>query len=154
MAGSVCRIMRFHIGGKLFADHEDVEMEVRKWLGQQLKDFHIADFEALVKRCDKCINVGDGYVEKYIFFPQFRILHFYVLYPFVTYLFSLPRNSIRWRPFPSKYFYNLSLISHANIRHYISQIPSRVFGLCVTIRRGLDWIIVFIARIHSTHNYK
>jgi hypothetical protein len=34
----------------------------------------------------KCINVGGGCVEKYIFFSMF-----YVLYQFVTYLLSLPR---------------------------------------------------------------
>jgi hypothetical protein len=40
--------------GKLFADDEEVEMVVRKWLRQQ----------SIVKRWDKCINVGGGYVEK------------------------------------------------------------------------------------------
>jgi hypothetical protein len=39
-------------------------MEVRKWLRQQSKDFCAAGFGALVKRRDKCINVGGGYVEK------------------------------------------------------------------------------------------
>jgi hypothetical protein len=42
----------------------DDEMEVRKCLGQQLEDFYAAGFDALVKRWDKCINVGGGYVEK------------------------------------------------------------------------------------------
>jgi hypothetical protein len=28
------------------------------------EDFYAADFDALVKRWDKCINVGGGYVEK------------------------------------------------------------------------------------------
>jgi hypothetical protein len=35
---------------KRFADDEDVEMEMRKWLRQQTKDFYAADFDALVKR--------------------------------------------------------------------------------------------------------
>jgi hypothetical protein len=52
---------------KRFADDEEVEMEVRKWLRQQSKDFYAADFDALVKRCDKCFSVGGGYVEKYFF---------------------------------------------------------------------------------------
>jgi hypothetical protein len=39
-------------------------MEVQKWLRQQSKDFCAAGFDALVKRWDKCINVGGGYVEK------------------------------------------------------------------------------------------
>jgi hypothetical protein len=59
MVGSVCRV-----DDKRFADDEGVETEVRKWLRQQPKDFCAAGFGALVKRWDKCINVGGGYVEK------------------------------------------------------------------------------------------
>jgi hypothetical protein len=36
----------------------------RKWLRQQSKDFCAAGFDTLVKRWDKCINVGGEYVEK------------------------------------------------------------------------------------------
>jgi hypothetical protein len=36
----------------------------RKWLKQKSKDFYAAGFYALVKRWDKCISVGGGYVEK------------------------------------------------------------------------------------------
>jgi hypothetical protein len=36
----------------------------RKWLRQQSKDLYAARFDALVKRWDKCINVGGGYVDK------------------------------------------------------------------------------------------
>jgi hypothetical protein len=61
--GSVCRVKWFHLGGKCFADEEEAETEVRKWLRRQLKDFYAEGFSALVKRWDKCINVG-GYVEK------------------------------------------------------------------------------------------
>jgi hypothetical protein len=50
--------------GKRFADDEEVEMEARKWLRQQSKDFYAAGFDALVKRRHKCVNVGGGYVEK------------------------------------------------------------------------------------------
>jgi hypothetical protein len=57
-----------------FADDEEVETEVRKWRRQQSKDFCTADFDALVKRWDKCISVGGGYVEKYMFF-QVRKSH-------------------------------------------------------------------------------
>jgi hypothetical protein len=35
--GSVCRVKRFSLGGKRFADEGEVEMEVRKWLIQQSK---------------------------------------------------------------------------------------------------------------------
>jgi hypothetical protein len=48
--------------GKIFADDEDDETEVRKWLRQQSKDFCAAGFDAPVKRWDK--NVDGGYVEK------------------------------------------------------------------------------------------
>jgi hypothetical protein len=35
--GSVCRVKRFKTGGKYFADEEQVETDVRKWLRQQSK---------------------------------------------------------------------------------------------------------------------
>jgi hypothetical protein len=64
MVGSVCRIKRFTTGGKRFAEDGEVETEVRKWLRKQSKDFCVAGFDALVKRWDKCINVGGRYIEK------------------------------------------------------------------------------------------
>jgi hypothetical protein len=42
-------------------------------------------------RWDQCISVGGGYVEK-CFFPGSNITRFYVLYPFVTCLLTLPRS--------------------------------------------------------------
>jgi hypothetical protein len=56
--------LKNHLGGQRFTDDEKVEMEVRKWLRQQSKDFYAAGFDALVKRWDKCINVGGWYVKK------------------------------------------------------------------------------------------
>jgi hypothetical protein len=44
-----------------FADDEEVETEVRKWLREQSKDFYVEGFDALVIRWDTCINVGGGY---------------------------------------------------------------------------------------------
>jgi hypothetical protein len=44
--------------GKCFADDEEVETELRKWLRQQSKEFDPAGFDALAKQWDKCINVG------------------------------------------------------------------------------------------------
>jgi hypothetical protein len=49
---------------QIFTVNEEVKMEVRKWLSQQSKNFYAAGLDALVKRWDKCINVGGGYVEK------------------------------------------------------------------------------------------
>jgi hypothetical protein len=63
------------LGGKRFADGEEVETEVRKWLRQQSKDFYAAGFDALVKRLDNCINGGGGYVKK-CFFPVSNITCF------------------------------------------------------------------------------
>jgi hypothetical protein len=40
--GSVCRVKRFTAGGKLFADDEEVETELQKWLRQQSNDFYAA----------------------------------------------------------------------------------------------------------------
>jgi hypothetical protein len=48
--------LKTHLGGKRFADDEEVETEVRKWLRQQSQDFYAAGFHAVAKRWDKCIN--------------------------------------------------------------------------------------------------
>jgi hypothetical protein len=76
--GSVCRVKRFHLGGTYSADDEGVEMKVRKSLTQETENFYAAGFDALVKRRDKCINIGGGYVEKYMFFhiPISHVLGF------------------------------------------------------------------------------
>jgi hypothetical protein len=55
-------LLKYHLGGKPFADDEEVEMKVQKWLRQQSKDFCTVGFDALVKRWDKYISVGGGYV--------------------------------------------------------------------------------------------
>jgi hypothetical protein len=75
VAGSVCGVQLFTTRGKHFADDEEVETEVRKWLRQQLKDFCVAGFDTLAKRWDKCVSVCGGYVEKQVFFFQIRISH-------------------------------------------------------------------------------
>jgi hypothetical protein len=62
--GSVCHVKRFSLGGKRFADDEEVEMEVQKWPRQHSKDFYATRFHAQVKQWDKCINAGGGYVGK------------------------------------------------------------------------------------------
>jgi hypothetical protein len=67
--------LKNRIGDKYFAD-ENVETEVRKWLRQESKDFYAAGFEALVKRRDSCVNVGEGYVLKLMFFPGSNITCF------------------------------------------------------------------------------
>jgi len=56
--------LKNHLGGKHFADDGEVEREVRRWLGLQTRDFYTEGIGVLVKRWDKCINVGGNYVEK------------------------------------------------------------------------------------------
>jgi hypothetical protein len=56
--------LKNHLGGKRFADDEEVETKLRKLLRQQSKDFYAQGFNVMVKRWDNCINVGGGYVEK------------------------------------------------------------------------------------------
>jgi histone-lysine N-methyltransferase SETMAR len=56
--------LKYCLGGKRFANDEEFETEVQKWLRQQSKDFCFAGFDTLLKRYDKHINVGGGYVEK------------------------------------------------------------------------------------------
>jgi hypothetical protein len=58
------RSSKTHLGDKRFADDGEVETELRKCLRQQSEDFYAAGFDALVKRWDNCISVGEGYVEK------------------------------------------------------------------------------------------
>jgi hypothetical protein len=65
--GSVFRVKRFTAGSRnSLKDVRKPQMpdQVRKWLRQQSKDFYAAGFDALVKRWDKSISVGGGYVEK------------------------------------------------------------------------------------------
>jgi hypothetical protein len=38
------------LGDRYFADHEEVEMCVQKWLRQQSQDYYVAGFDALVKQ--------------------------------------------------------------------------------------------------------
>jgi hypothetical protein len=43
---------------------KEVETKVWKWPRQQSKDFYVVGLDTLVKRWDKCINFGGGYVDK------------------------------------------------------------------------------------------
>jgi hypothetical protein len=74
--GSVCRIKRFTAGSRNVADDDEVEIEGQKWFRQQSNGFYGAGLGTLVKRWGKCISVGGGYVEKYIFFPSSSITYF------------------------------------------------------------------------------
>ncbi|GBM10251.1 hypothetical protein AVEN_177513-1 [Araneus ventricosus] len=45
-------------------DDDDVQNEVLLWMRQQPKEFYAAGIGALIKRWDKCINIGGDYIEK------------------------------------------------------------------------------------------
>jgi hypothetical protein len=61
---------------KPFADDEEIETDVRKWLRHQSKDLCAVGFDALLNRWVKCISVGGGYVEKLMFFSGLDITSF------------------------------------------------------------------------------
>jgi hypothetical protein len=69
------RPLKNHIGGKCFADDEEVETDVWKWLRQESKDFFAPGFDALVMRLDKCICWWRICREINGFFFQVRISH-------------------------------------------------------------------------------
>jgi cellulose synthase/poly-beta-1,6-N-acetylglucosamine synthase-like glycosyltransferase len=73
--GSVCRVKRFHLGCKYFADDEQTVSEVRKWLRQQPKDFYAAGFGALVKH-GTSVSVLVEDMPKNECFSPFRISRF------------------------------------------------------------------------------
>ncbi|GBN90871.1 hypothetical protein AVEN_270661-1 [Araneus ventricosus] len=56
--------LKQHLGGKHFVDDDDVQHEVLLWMRQQPKEFYAAGIGALIKRWDKCINIGGDYAEK------------------------------------------------------------------------------------------
>jgi hypothetical protein len=79
--------------GNRFADDKDVQTEEGKWLRQESKNFCAAGFDALVKQWDKCIMLVED-MSGNKSFSRFKYHMLYVLYPFVTYLLTLPR--IMW----------------------------------------------------------
>ncbi|GBM57040.1 hypothetical protein AVEN_51530-1 [Araneus ventricosus] len=57
--------LKQHLGGKHFADDDDdVQLEVLLWMRQQPKEFYAAGIGELIKRWNKCINIGGDCVEK------------------------------------------------------------------------------------------
>ncbi|GBO45656.1 hypothetical protein AVEN_56538-1 [Araneus ventricosus] len=56
--------LKQHLGGKYFADDDVVQHEVLLWMRQQPNEFYAAGIGVLIKRWDKCINIGGDYVEK------------------------------------------------------------------------------------------
>ncbi|GBL94884.1 hypothetical protein AVEN_145216-1 [Araneus ventricosus] len=46
------------------SDDDDVQHNVLLWMRQQPKEFYATGIGTLIKRWDKCINIGGDYVEK------------------------------------------------------------------------------------------
>jgi hypothetical protein len=91
--GSVCRVKGFTTGSR--NSLKDVrKSQVRKWLRQQFKTFLCCGF----RRTGKAM--GQAYQcwwricrEINVFVSRLEYHIFYVLYPFVTYLMTLPRKN-------------------------------------------------------------
>jgi hypothetical protein len=65
--GSVYRVKRFTAGLRNYQGRSKVANDARpgaKVAETTVKNFTVEGFDAFVKRWDKCINVGGGYVEK------------------------------------------------------------------------------------------
>jgi hypothetical protein len=80
-AGSVCRVKRFTTGSR--NSLKDIwKSKTTAPPGAEVgettvRDYYAVGFDALVKRWDKCISVGGGYVEKRnVFFPGSNITCF------------------------------------------------------------------------------
>ncbi|GBO04105.1 hypothetical protein AVEN_149623-1 [Araneus ventricosus] len=56
--------LKQHLEGKHFTDDDDIQHEILLWMRQQPKEFYAAGIGVLIKRWDKCINIGGDYVEK------------------------------------------------------------------------------------------
>ncbi|GBM33910.1 hypothetical protein AVEN_74648-1 [Araneus ventricosus] len=71
--------LKQHLGGKHFADDDDVQLEVLLWMRQQPKRFYVAGIGAPIKRWDKCINIGGDYVEKENCFQMIIMVNYFFL---------------------------------------------------------------------------
>jgi hypothetical protein len=81
--------------GKRFADDEEVETEVSKWLRQQPKRLLCCGFRRTGKAMRQLYQCWWRICREInVFFSRVGYYMFYVLYPFVTYLLTLPRTLI------------------------------------------------------------
>jgi hypothetical protein len=89
--GSVYRVKRFTIGSrnslKGVRKLQAMPDHVQEWLRQQSRDLYAAGFDTLVKRWEKCINVG-GNMSRNECFPRFEYHMSYVTYPWPIYRLS------------------------------------------------------------------
>jgi hypothetical protein len=76
--------------GKYFADAEEVETEVRKWLREQLNT--CCWFRHTGKEMGQAYQCWWRICREVNVLSRFEYNMFYVLYPFVSYLLTLPRT--------------------------------------------------------------
>jgi hypothetical protein len=85
--------LKKYLGGKYFADDEEVETEVRNWMRRLSKDFCAAGFDALVKRWASVSMLAED-MSRNTCFSGIEYHMIYVLHPFVTYLLTPPRKIV------------------------------------------------------------
>jgi transposase len=56
--------MKKWLGSQRFDDDEELQSSVVEWLQSQEVEFYDCGIQKLVKRYDKCLNMGGNYVEK------------------------------------------------------------------------------------------
>jgi hypothetical protein len=81
--------------GKRFADDEEIETKMRKWMKRQSKDFCSAGFDAFAKAMGQVYQFWWRICRKTNVLPYMSEYHmfYYVLYPIVTYLLTLPPST-------------------------------------------------------------
>jgi hypothetical protein len=73
---------------KRFADDEEIETEVRKWLREQSKDFYAGGFQHSGKMMGQFYKCWWRIFREISVFPRFEFNMFFVLYPFVRLIIS------------------------------------------------------------------
>jgi hypothetical protein len=96
--GSVCCVKQFTTRSrnslKDVRKPQVMPNQVRKWLVEQSKDFYAAGFDALVKRWVQVYQCWWRTCLEINVFLNFKYYIFYVLYPSVTCLLTLPHISL------------------------------------------------------------
>jgi hypothetical protein len=121
--------------GNGFADDEEVETEVWKWLRQQSRDFLLqVSTHWQIDGTSLSVLVED--MSRNNVFWRFEYHMFYVLYPFVIYLLTVPRMNEWVCVRPS--------IIHRGIKRVIDWVSDWLMGWMVELLWGwlIDWMWV------------
>jgi hypothetical protein len=95
------------LGGRRFKNDEEVEEAVKEWLNGLVAEVYKEGIQKLVTSCEKCLNVEDNCVEKYLgvsnsdtlnlsffFFPLFlfysqTVFTFWMTFEFTTFTMTI-----------------------------------------------------------------